>query len=178
MALLKGFPPSNMIQTDMPTPWSCDLCGKKFWQSFPLSLGLDFTKHLQFRIMPCRECYEEDQGRKYWSQDLNKWGDYFNIYSKVREGYSYEKIEMVYLESVKNDYKIKSHIWFNSWEFPLDKDNVLNKICWHLIFKLHDRMSPWNRPINGHDPEIGDSFTPTKFILIMNQKLANVFKND
>lgn len=88
MAILRGFPPSNSIQLDGPSKFTCELCGKDFWQSFPLGLRLDLSGDVNFDILPCRECYEMDQGRRYWSNDPNKWGDGFNIYSKVREKYT------------------------------------------------------------------------------------------
>lgn len=101
MAILRGFPPSNTIQVDGPQRLECDLCGKDFWQSFPLQLSLDLSDEINYGIMPCHECWFEDQGSKYWSGEPNKWGDQHSIYSKVREGYSLEDIQKAQKPYVK-----------------------------------------------------------------------------
>lgn len=92
MALLKGFPPSNTITPDQPSRFECELCGQEFWQSFPLGLCLRINDQVNFDILACRECWSADQGKTYWGPEVNRWGDQFTVYSKAREGRSFDEL--------------------------------------------------------------------------------------
>lgn len=100
MAILRGFPPSNTISPDQPTKRHCCLCGE-FWASFPIGLGLDFSADPNYSFLACNECYLEDQGKEPWTFGVNKWKDGFSIYSKVREGHTFQEMTETYIASGK-----------------------------------------------------------------------------
>ena len=177
MAILKGFPPSNTIQLDGPAKFACEMCGKEFWQSFPLSLCLDITDRINYGILPCRECWSEDQGKKYWGTEKNKWGDFFTIYSKVREGYTYEE-----LEAAHNARKAESpFLRFEKVRFDAEELADFNKFYEHIVFKIFDDYWSAFRNITV-STEMGFRWKtvekediPQKLDIIGNEKMLRMF---
>lgn len=178
MAILRGFPPSNTISTCQPSKFNCELCGKEFWQSFPLSLYLSIGDK-KYSILPCRECFEEDQGKTYWSGELNKWGDHFRIYSKAREGYSYWEIlwKHVYYPALDASRKLGEAI---TWDRTTTLSESTSKQAESLYIKIKSSLeSYWNAWNDGwktktYKPSI--EYVPSKLFLTTNEDMFEIFK--
>jgi hypothetical protein len=175
MAILKGFPPSNTIQLDPPSKWTCEMCGKEFWQSFPLSLHLDISNVINYGILPCRECWSEDQGKGYWVPGPNKWGDEFSVYSKVREGHTLQELEEAYTNYRKKCHEGTwpriVHVRFDE----LDFESAYKKIN----YKITEFWSPFREIRTGsgwRDREhVSEEEVPNKLTLIANGNICKMF---
>lgn len=184
MAILRGFPPSNTIQIDAPSKRICELCGKEFWQSFPLSLHLSLDSKTNFGILPCRECFVEDQGGAYWSSLPNKWGDHFHVYSKVREGYTVEDLHKsyeAYQERCKAGVEPNYHQFrFERNEhdikrFPDEMDQIMHELGSEIssVFNEWTDTGDW-KWADGYDPDRWDRHLPLEFNILASTKMYNM----
>lgn len=84
MAILTGFPPSNSVSPGPRCLDKCYLCDKEMWASYPLLLN--FNNYQDDCLRSCFDCYKKDQGRSPHEvhKTLNRWGDYDEIYSIIR----------------------------------------------------------------------------------------------
>lgn len=155
MAIVKGFPSS--ICCDMPSKRTCALCGKEWWESFPIGLQLDISDDVNFSILACPECYQQDQGCDYWSSFLslrksetkNKWGDNFHIYSKAREGYSSWAILLTHRNHqqwpmLKKRGKIRKKIyWDESFALSESRSDIIESLYASIVNGITGFCSPW-----------------------------------